>query len=278
MATSSDPANVNPTPIFGTPGNDALVGTDGADQIFGLGGTDVLIGGEGDDSLSAGAPGAGGIGSVLLGGNGNDMLNGGSGGNVLDGGNGDDTLNGGGAPDILLGGDGNDTLAGGPGADLMTGGNGADTFLYNSDPFDGATPSAPVQGQIPGVNNPDTITDFTVADDRFSLDVNSLGLQAFSFANGAVNDLSGNANVLVLQGEFANARVAAQAVADNNDLTGGAGVFIYHNATLGFNRLVYSSDLSGGGAFSVLANLTSQTGDAGTALLPSYTAQNFSVV
>ena len=91
-----------------------------------------------------------------------------------------------------------------------------------------------------------------------------------------MNDLSGDANVLVLQGSFANARSAAQAIADNQALTADAGVFIYHNATLGINRLVYSSDLSQGGAFSVMANLANQGGDAGVALLPNYTASNFS--
>ena len=160
----------------------------------------------------------------------------------------------------------------------MIGGLGNDTFVFNADPFNGATPTAPDAGEIPGVNNPSTVEDFSVTDDKFALGVNSLGLQGFSFANGAVGDLSGNANVLVLQGEFANARVAAQAIADNNNLTGGAGVFVYHNSTDGFNRLVYSSDLGNGGSFSVLANLVNQSGDAGTALLPSYTAQNFSVV
>lgn len=79
------------------------------------------------------------------------------------------------------------------------------------------------------------------------------------------------------QGQFANAGAAAQAIADNNALTGGAGVFIYHNSTIGVNRLVYSSDLGNGGSFSVLANLTNQGGDAGAALLSSYTAKAFSL-
>jgi Ca2+-binding RTX toxin-like protein len=225
------------TPIFGTSGNDVLVGTEQHNLIFGGAGDDVLVGRNG--------------------------------GSLLDGGAGND---------ILIGRGGSDLLVGGPGQDTMTGGAGANTFLYNSDPFDGIAPAAPAAGQLLGVNAPDTITDFDVSKDTFALDVNSLGLQAFSFANGAVNDLSGDANILVLQGSFANARSAAQAIADNHALTADAGVFIYHNNTLGINRLVYSSDLSKGGAFSVLASLTSQGGDAGVALLPNYTAQNFSVI
>ena len=276
MAASSNAPSGNPNIIFGTPGNDALVGTDGNDQIFGLAGVDVLIGGEGDDTLNGGA-GAGGVGDVLLGGNGRDLLIGGPDGDVLDGGNGNDTLRGGGGGDILLGGDGNDVLIGGPGADLMTGGLGADTFVYNGDPFNGAAPAAQAPGQIPGVIAPDTITDFNVGEDTFRLGVSSLGLQGFSFADGAVGELSGNANVLVLQGQFASAADAAQAVAGNANLRAGAGVFVFHDATQGINELVYSANLSQGGNYSVLANLTNQAGDAGVALLPDYTAADFKV-
>ena len=200
---SSNPADV-PTPVFGTPGNDAPLGTDGADQIFGLAGADLLIGGNGADIF-------------------------------------------------LYGGD------------------------YNGDPFDGATPDAPAEGQIPGVSNPDTIADFTVADDAFSLDGDSLGLQGLSFANAPLDLMPPDANVMVLQDEFADPSAAAEAIAGNDALTGRAGVFLFHDATLDFNRLVYSSDPGGGGAYSVLAGLTNQAGDAGTALLPSVSPQNFDV-
>jgi Ca2+-binding RTX toxin-like protein len=215
---------------------------------------------------------------TLVGAGQNDRIFGGDGNDILIGGAGNDLLDGGAGNDILIGRGGNNLLVGGPGQDTMTGGSGANTFLYNSDPFDGVAPAAPAPGQILGVNAPDTITDFDVGKDMFALDVDSLGLQGFSFANGVVGDLSGDANVLVLQGSFANARSAAQAVADNHALTADAGVFIYHNSTLGINRLVYSSDLSKGGAFSVMANLTNQGGDAGVALLPNYTGNNFSAV
>lgn len=238
--------------MCGTAGSDVPVGTDQGNSIFGGDGNDVLVGRSG-----------------------NELLSGGAGDDVLVAGNGDDTLVGGAGNDILIGRGGNTLLVGGPGQDTMTGGSGSNTFLYNSDPFDGIVPTAPGAGQILGVNLPDTITDFDLGKDAFALDVEKLGLQALSFADGAVNDLSGDANVLVLQGSFANARSAAQAIADNQALTADAGVFIYHNATLGINRLVYSSDLSQGGAFSVMANLSNQGGDAGVALLPNYTAGNF---
>ena len=236
-------------------------------------GDDILVGGKGDNLLQGGAGN-----DILLGGTGNDTLIGGSGNQLLISGNGNSRLVGGSGTNVLVGGSGNNTLVSGPGQNTITGGTGKETFLYQRDPFDGQTPTAPAAGQIPGVNTPDTITDFDISRDTFALSAASLGLKGLTFADGAVNDLSGNANVLVLQGQFANARVAAQAIADNPALTADAGVFIYHNSTLGINRLVYSADLSKGGAFSVLANLTNQGGDAGVALLPNYSAQNFSVV
>lgn len=207
--------------------------------------------------------------SPVFGTSGNDVL-------VATGQN--DQLFGGAGDDILIGGAGNNQLWGGAGNDTLIGGSGANFFRYNTDPFDGKAPVAAAGAKIAGVNAPDTITNFDVGKDVFQLSVDALGLKGFSFADGAVKDLEGNANVLVLQGQFANAGAAAQAIADNQALTADAGVFVYHNSTLGINRLVYSSDLGDGGSFSVLANLTNQGGDAGAALLPNYTANNFSVV
>ena len=58
---------------------------------------------------------------------------------------------------------------GGSGQDAMTGGAGHETFLYNSDPFDGKAPAlAAPTAKIPGVNAPDTITDFDVTGTRSS--------------------------------------------------------------------------------------------------------------
>ena len=225
-------------PQMGTPGDDVLVAAPGS-AVFGAQGNDVLIGSTN--------------GSVLWGGQGNDILIGATGSQ-------------------------SNLLVGGAGQDTMTGrGTGENEFLYNTDPFDGKTPVVTPGAKIAGVNAPDTITDFDPSKDGFILNADVLGLKGFSFANGAVGDLKGSADVLVLQGQFANAGAAAQAIADNNALTGGAGVFVYHNSTLGINRLVYSSDLGGGGSFSVLANLTNQGGDAGAALLSKYTANNFSL-
>ena len=240
---------------FGTPYDDLLFGTVRADRIFAGNGNDTVHGGNGNDSLS--------------GGNGDDLLQGGQG---------RDTLLGGEGKDVLDGGQGRDLLVGGPGVDTLAGGAGRDSFLFDGDPFDGGTPAAPVAGQIRAVALPSIVTDFTVGEDVLVLDADDFGFEAFSFANGMVGDLSGDANVLVLQDVFANARAAAQAIADNDALTADAGVFVYFNSTLNINRLVYSSDLGDGGDFSVLANFTNQVGPDAVALLPTYSASDFDIV
>lgn len=180
--------------------------------------------------------------------------------------------------DTLIGGNGRDILSGGPGVDTLTGGANRDSFQFDADPFDGQTPKPVAGTHISGVNNPDFITDFQVDEDNFALGRDALGLSKLSFSDGKVADLSGSANVLVLQDSFPNGFVAAQTIADNNELTGGAGVFIYYNSNLQIDRLVYSADLAHGGNISVLANLQNVTGSDALALLPSFSAQNFTLV
>ncbi|MBF0626633.1 MAG: DUF4347 domain-containing protein [Magnetococcales bacterium] len=91
--------------IYGSAGNNTILGDetgrtyygqDGNDTIQGGGGVDTLYGGNGGDTLSAGL--------------GNDLLYGESGDDSLDGGAGSDTLTGGAGTDTLAGGDGDDTF------------------------------------------------------------------------------------------------------------------------------------------------------------------------
>jgi Ca2+-binding RTX toxin-like protein len=123
------------TPIYGTSGNDVIVGRAGDDQIDGLGGNDLICGGEGNDQL--------------LGRAGNDKLDGGPGFDYVDfrtstagvhvdmatgvatgegsdtitgsesviGSPFDDTIHGNGALNVLFGMGGNDRLSGGGGGD-----------------------------------------------------------------------------------------------------------------------------------------------------------------
>ncbi|RYI82651.1 MAG: hypothetical protein EON47_23375, partial [Acetobacteraceae bacterium] len=66
---------------------------------------------------------------------------------------GDDAVTGGSGRDFLVGGAGNDTLTGGTGQDSLLGGGGADTFVFDSCD-----------------TSPDSIVDFTAADDTIQLD------------------------------------------------------------------------------------------------------------
>ncbi|MBL6459468.1 calcium-binding protein [Belnapia sp. T6] len=66
---------------------------------------------------------------------------------------GDDVVTGGSGRDFLVGGAGNDTLSGGAGQDSLLGGGGADTFVFSA-----------------GEAGPDTVVDFSVADDTIQLD------------------------------------------------------------------------------------------------------------
>jgi Ca2+-binding RTX toxin-like protein len=86
---------------------------------------------------------------------GNDKITGSKFADTIYGGKGNDTLKGGAGNDVLKGDAGNDTLYGGLGKDVLTGGAGKDTFVFDTKL---------------GATNVDTITDFSVKDDRIVLD------------------------------------------------------------------------------------------------------------
>lgn len=180
--------------------------------------------------------------------------------------------------DVIVGNSRDNVLSGGRGVDELTGGRGADTFLFDGDAFNGATPAAPAAGAILGVNRPDQVQDFDIEEDILALNGADFGIDSFAFNSGLVGDLEGDDNLLVLHDSFLNARAAAQAIADNDAITADTGVFLYFNATLGINRLVFSEDLGDGGNFSVLANLNNVTNEEALDLLPSFTADNFDLI
>ncbi len=159
--------------LEGRAGHDTLIGDGGGDRMIGGGGndrleggaqSDTLDGGDGDDLLTGGDGGDrldgqagddrlfGGAGiDQLRGGEGNDRLEGGEMGDVLRGEAGEDHLLGGDGLDLLFGDAGDDRLDGGLAPDSLTGGDGADTFVFAA-----------------GYGT-DTITDFTVGEDRIEL-------------------------------------------------------------------------------------------------------------
>ncbi|MGF1453805.1 MAG: calcium-binding protein [Alphaproteobacteria bacterium] len=283
--------------LFGNAEDNVLAGLDGDDVFHAFAGNDIYDGGDGTDlalfnqattgivaDLVSGVVQVGTDHNMLVsiedlnGGNFSDFIQGNEEDNRLNGRGGDDTITGGDGDDTLIGGDGNDLLFGGAGQDVLIAGDGADLFAFIGDPFNGVEASGPTPTAIPGVNRPDVARDFDTDADTFGFDGDDFGVSTLSFTSATSDALTGDANVIVLQDSFANARAAAGAIADNDHVTADRGFFIYHNETLGINRLVFSDDLAEGGAFSVLANLEDQEGDAGIDLLTTYSADNFALI
>src|SRR3990167_5630110 len=104
--------------IEGNDGNDCIVGGEGNDKLKGNKGQDVILGGEGDDKIQGNNET-----DELFGGEGDDDIHGGNNNDILDGGAGNDKLDGGNRDDILLGGEGEDDLKGGNGDDQLFGGS-----------------------------------------------------------------------------------------------------------------------------------------------------------
>jgi serralysin len=212
----------------------------------------------------------------IIGSRGYDILAGNAGNDTLRGGRGNDILNGEDGNDLVRGGSGDDFLTGGAGIDTLTGGRDQDTFFFSDSPFPGGIPSPGANG-IAVLNQPDILTDFRIGEDKLLFDGGQLGLESegLNFQKGVSSQLSGNYNLLILEDGFANAGAAAKAIADNNEITSDRGVFVYFNTTLGISRVVFSNDLSDGGAISVLANLTNQTNLANQT---NFSAEDFDTV
>ena len=129
--------------IYGTNGDDELVGDErdneihckgGNDEAYGEGGNDLIYGDDGEDELYGGSGN-----DEIHGGEDNDTLYGDDGYDKLYGEGGDDTLYGGEDDDELYGENGSDTLFGDAGNDKLFGGDGED-YLYGgffSDERDG---------------------------------------------------------------------------------------------------------------------------------------------
>jgi uncharacterized delta-60 repeat protein len=108
--------------VFGTTGDDVILGSSEADSIYAFTGDDLICAGEGDDRI-----GGGGGRDRIFAAEGNDRVQAGLGADVAFGGAGADEMFGNGGADRLFGGDGNDILRGGPGRDQVLGGAGRDS-------------------------------------------------------------------------------------------------------------------------------------------------------
>lgn len=159
----------------------------------------------------------------------------------------------------------------------LTGTSAKDNFVVSGDPFNSVDVSA-VGRQV--VIQPSELNEFVIAADRFVLDATDLGITEPSvFVNGTVDGLTNsttkNADIVVVQGAFGAAGLAATAIAGTG-VASGAGVFVYFNQNLGINRLVYSADLGSATAdISILGNIRTLTGDAAKNALSTFTATNF---
>ncbi|WP_458098505.1 calcium-binding protein [Roseomonas sp. WA12] len=156
--TASTLTSDNFRPMFGTPGDDHLIGSDQAEVLDGVGGDDLANGGGGDDTVLGGAGN-----DTLIGGDGQDSLVGGVGVDAVDysestdpvsvnldtglavdehgaldhlseleniiGGGAGDVLSGDSGANLVMGGGGNDNISGGLGNDDLDGGDG-DDMLY----------------------------------------------------------------------------------------------------------------------------------------------------
>lgn len=266
--------------LFGGAGDDVILAGSGDDIARGDDGNDIIDGGTGRDTLEGGAGN-----DTVAGGNGRDTLSGDAGNDILDGGQGNDVLAGGDGTDTLTGGDGNDTLNGNAGVDTITGGAGKDAFVFDGARFNGGNVTDD-DGVRQVVNTPDALTDWTIGEDTFVLDTSDFLVTGdLNFFNGLAADIpEGGTNVIVLQnvtdanGAGLNAGTAASLIATNVE-TSGAGFFIYFNANLQINRLVYSSDLSDPTAdISVVANINTLTGQTAIDALPTFSANEFEFI
>jgi MYXO-CTERM domain-containing protein len=158
---------------------------------------------------------------------------------------------------------------------------------FDTDPFAGSTadPDDGVRTVFGG--NERQLPAFDLVVDRFVFNPGVFDLPGgLNFTSGLASALpSAGVNVVVLQstdndGNPAtpfNAGTAASLIAAAIE-EDGAGFFIYHNSGLQLNRLVYSTNLNSATAdLSILARITTPTGAQAVALLPVFTADNFTV-
>ncbi|PFG62702.1 Ca2+-binding RTX toxin-like protein [Thioclava sp. ES.031] len=169
--------------IYGSAGNDTLIGFDGASSDPTDGYTNVFYGNGGDDYIDgAGAD------DILYGGTGNDTVLGGSGNDSLYGDAGNDSLVGGTGNDTLFGGDGNDVLQGGAGSDQLDGGAGNDTLSGGGgDTLVGGADADRFIDLVPG----DTIDGSETGDDFDIIDLSDWGWDNVAVHRDAANPENG---------------------------------------------------------------------------------------
>ncbi|WP_310475794.1 M10 family metallopeptidase C-terminal domain-containing protein [Sandarakinorhabdus sp.] len=197
--------------LYGTDGDDRLIGGDGDDQFYLSQGSDILDGGAGNDQVTLSFASATnftlGTDVTVLTDNGSKRLIsiervtlfGGFAADTLTGGNGDDEISGGGGNDILMGGGGNDRLYGND-SDTLDGGGGTDTAVFS---FFGRTVGvnfalganvvAPISGGALTLRNIETIyVNDSAFDDTITGGNGNDSFEAFAGGNDRLSGLGGD--------------------------------------------------------------------------------------
>lgn len=160
--------------------------------------------------------------------------------------------------------------------------------LINTDPFAGSTALATPGRQVFS-GQERILPAFSTSQDSFVFDLGAFSAYAVSalhFLSAPASAIPGGGfNLIVLQdidndanaGTPFGAGNAAALIAGRIN-TDGAGFFIYKNSVLDVDRLVFSTNLNDATAdLSVLARITSPTGQAATDALQAFSASNFVV-
>lgn len=167
-------------PLYGTDGNDSLVGTVGNDLIYGYAGNDTIVPLAGNDLIYAGS----GNDSIYdTAGNdtiyadvGDDTICDVSGANYIDAGDGNDSILGGSGMDTINGSFGNDTINGGLGVDSLIGGEGNDFYIVDN------SADAVFEALSGGVDVVNSSVSYTISEN-----VENLTLTGTSAINGTGN-------------------------------------------------------------------------------------------
>jgi hypothetical protein len=157
---------------------------------------------------------------------------------------------------------------------------------FDTDPFTGSTALSTAGRQVfSGLEK--TLPAFDVQADGFVFVARAFGLEGpLSFVNAPSSGIpAGGATVIVLQDTDDDNNPATPFAAGNaatliagKVAVDGAGFFIYRNSVLNVNRLVFSTNLNDPTAdLSVLARISSPTGQGAVAALPGFRSGNFSI-
>ncbi len=159
-------------------------------------------------------------------------------------------------------------------------------ITFNTDPFAGST-ALTTPGRQVNTLGEIFLPSFDVNTDLFQFDLSVFNVSSLNFINTLGSNLPASGfNLIVLQDSdndnnpatAFNAGAAANLIAGQIN-TDGAGFFVYWNSSLLVNRLVYSTNLNDNTAdLSILARITSPTGQDAINALPTFKAENFAPV